>query len=307
MNLQSAPVPWSPVETPSTKGASTGPSWMGLAAVAVALGVVYGPVLVRLWSDWLDDPNYSHGVLVVPAIVWLIWARRTELRATPLAPSYAGAVLVALSLGIFLLGQAALEFFLTRISLVGVLAGAIVQMYGWRHLRICLLPLIVLALAIPLPALLFNQIAFPMQLVASRFGVAALEGLNIPVVREGNVILLERATLEVAEACSGIRSLISLGTLALVYGATGNQTRLSRLLVLVSVFPVVIVANGLRVAGAGLVAQLYGPETAAGFLHTFSGWLFFGSAVLMLVAIERLSAAIRWPGSSSGPGAMRTA
>jgi len=269
-----------------------------LVAIVVAL---YGPVLSGLWFDWLHDANYTHGVLVLPAVTWLLWRRRRELQDLAPRPSYTGALIVAASLCVFLLGQAAIELFLTRLSLLGVAAGIIVQLAGWRHLRVCLFPICLVALAIPLPALIFNQIAFPMQLLASRSGEAALSLFNIPVVREGNVIRLDRATLEVAEACSGVRSLISLGTLALVYGYVGGQTPGARGLVALSVLPIVIVANGLRVAGAGAMAHAYGAKAAAGFLHTFSGWLFFGVAVLVLVAVERGAAAIPWPGGARKP------
>ena len=294
---------------PDLRRGATGPvaTWLPLLVLAAAITVVYAPVVASLWSDWLTDANYTHGVLVPPAVAWLVWRRRVELRTIGRRPSHAGALIVAASLGVFLLGQAAFEFFLTRMSLLGVVAGVVVQLLGWRHLRVCLFPLLLFALAIPVPALLFNQVAFPMQLLASQFGVAALDVAGIPAIREGNIILLERATLEVAEACSGIRSLISLGTVALFCGAIGGYTRQARVLVAVAVMPVVVVANGFRVAGAGAVAHVYGAETAAGFLHTFSGWLFFLAAILMLVAVERGAVALSWPGGPSQPGTPRTA
>lgn len=282
------------------------PSWVMVAVLVVGVAVLYSDVLIRLWSDWLTDANYSHGNLVPPAVAWLIWRRRHDLRALPLAPSHAGLGIVAASLGLFLFGQAALEFFVTRLSLVGLLGGIVVSLAGWSHLRLCLFPLTLFAIAIPLPSLLFNQVAFPMQLLASRLGVATLEAFTIPAVREGNVILLQNATLEVAEACSGVRSLISLGTLALFYGYATHQHPTSRGLVALAVLPVVIIANGLRVAAAGVVAHAYGPDAAAGFLHSFSGWLFFGSAVLLLIAVDRGVAAMGWS-DSDRPTPMRAA
>lgn len=268
--------------------------------VAAVIGL-YGPTLIRLWSDWMTDDNYAHGVLVLPFVAWLLWRKRSELRHLDRQPSSAGALIVAAGLGVLLVGQAAFELFLTRISLLGVVAGGVVQLYGWRHLRAVLFPLALVALAIPLPALIFNEIAFPMQLLASRFGVAILDLLNIPAVREGNIILLDRVTLEVAEACSGVRSLISLGTLALVYGYLGHQTMAARVAVALAVLPVVIVSNALRVAGAGAVAHQWGPESAVGFLHSFSGWLFFGASVVMLIVIERGVSAIGWFGPPPPP------
>jgi exosortase len=276
-----------------------------MVVLAGAIAGLYGPVLPGLWSDWRNNENYAHGVLVVPFVVWLLWRRRHEVHSLERRPSYAGAVFAAFGLSMFLVGQLGAEFFLTRLSLLVVLAGAVVHLGGWSHLRVCLFPLLLLALAIPLPALLFNQLAFPMQLLASQLGVAALDAVNVPAIREGNIILLERATLEVAEACSGVRSLISLGTLALVYGYLGRQPMPARAVVVFMVLPIVIVANGLRVAGAGAVAHAWGPEAAAGFLHSFSGWLFFGSAVLMLVIVERSVAAFRWPGPPPPPEVMR--
>jgi exosortase len=162
-----------------------------------------------------------------------------------------------------------------------------VQLLGWRHLRLLRFPLLLFTLAIPLPALVFNEIAFPLQLLASRIGVAMLSLGGFPVLREGNVIVLQNATLEVAEACSGVRSLISVLTLALVYGSVTAQRMPVRIAILTAAVPVVLLSNGLRVAGAGVVAQLYGAPAATGFLHTFSGWVFFGASVALLLAVER--------------------
>ena len=258
-----------------------------LAALVAAIGVVYGGVVAGLWTDWWHDENYAHGVLVVPAACWLIWNRRTALAAMPRTPSAGGAVIVALSLGLFLVGQAAVEFFLTRVSLVGVLAGTVVQLLGWRQLRALRVPLLLLILAIPLPALIFNQLAFPLQLLASRIGVAMLSWIGIPVVREGNVILLQSATLEVAEACSGVRSLISMLTLALLYGSLTAQRPGVRVAMMAAAVPVVLLANGMRVAGAGIAAHVYGAGAASGFLHAFSGWIFFAGSVALLLTVER--------------------
>jgi exosortase len=258
-----------------------------LAALVAAIGVVYGGVVAGLWTDWWHDENYAHGVLVVPAACWLIWSRRTALAAMPRTPSAGGAVIVALSLGVFLVGHAAVEFFLTRVSLVGVLAGTVVQLLGWRQLRALRVPLLLFILAIPLPALIFNQLTFPLQLLASRLGVAMLSGIGIPVVREGNVIVLPHATLEVAEACSGVRSLISMLTLALVYGSLTAKRPGVLVAMIAAAVPVVLLANGMRVAGAGIAAHVYGAGAASGFLHTFSGWIFFMGSVALLLTVER--------------------
>jgi exosortase len=180
----------------------------GLAVIAVACLALYAGILRDLGTTWMEDENYAHGVLVPPIAAFLVWRNRAALaRLTP-APSFVGVLIIAAALCVLILGSAAIELFLTRVSLVGVLGGLVVYLWGWAYLRVLLFPLAFLLLMVPLPAIVFNEIAFPLQLVASRMGVSALQVLDIPVLREGNIIVLATTTLEVAEACSGIRSLI---------------------------------------------------------------------------------------------------
>lgn len=283
---------------PGAKRESTSGIRWWVAALVVATLAVYGSVLVRLAQDWFTDDNYAHGLLVPPFIAWLLWRRREAFSALERRPAAVGVVIVGLGLLLYLVGQAAFEFFVTRISFVFVAAGAIVYLFGWAHLRLCVFPIVLFVLAIPLPSLVFNQIAFPMQLVASRFGVGLLDVLQVPAVREGNVILLQNATLEVAEACSGVRSLISLGTLALVLAWFGGSGPMARLLVMASVLPAVILVNALRVASAGVMAHLYGAEAASGVLHDVAGWVFFAAALGLIVAVDRATT-IWWPADES--------
>jgi exosortase len=151
-----------------------------------------------------------------------------------------------------------------------------------------LFPLAFLILMIPLPAILFNQIAFPLQLIASQFGEAVIRAVDIPVLREGNVLILANISLEVAEACSGIRSLISLITLAVVFGYIGDSRNWARVAITASAIPVAVVTNGARVAGTGVAAHYYGKAAAEGFFHEFSGWLVFIAAFALLLLIHRV-------------------
>jgi exosortase len=167
-------------------------------------------------------------------------------------------------------------------------AGTVLYVLGWRHLRVLALPIAFLLLMIPIPAIIFNQIAFPLQLVASRFGETTLNLWGIPVLREGNVIILANTTLEVAEACSGIRSLVSLLTLGIVYSYFTDPRGWVRVTVTLATIPIAIVANGLRVAGTGVAAHYYGGQVATGFLHTFSGWAVFVVAFTFLFAVMRV-------------------
>src|ERR1700722_133952 len=201
------------METPAPKS-----SRVALAGMVLAFVLLYSRVFVDLVRNWIRDENYSHGFIVLPVVAYLVWKQRARLAATERRPSWLGLPIVALSLALLLTGTAGVEFFLMRTSAIGVAAGTILFLAGWRWLRLLLFPLTFALLMIPLPAIVFYQLAFPLQLLATRFGVAILQLAHIPVLREGNLIVLARTTLEVAEACSGIRSLISLFALALLYG-----------------------------------------------------------------------------------------
>jgi exosortase len=253
-----------------------------------SFGLLYWRVLARLVHDWINDGNYSHGFLIVPLSLYFVWERRARLRAIPRQPSAFGLVVVIGSLAILLAGLMGAELFLTRVSVVGVIAGSILFLFGWRTLRLLALPVLFLLLMIPIPAIILNQVTFPLQLLASQVGEGSLRALNVPVLREGNVIVLANVSLEVAEACSGIRSLISLLTLGIVYGYFADSRLSVRFVVALFTIPIAIASNGLRVAGTGIAAHYWGPQAAEGFFHTFSGWLMFVVAFCMLFVVTRL-------------------
>ena len=262
------------------------------AAMLTTLGasflVLYWPVLSRLARDWAQDDNYSHGFFIIPLALYFVWDRRARLSAAPPAPAWFGLVVVLVGLALLLAGLLGAELFLTRVSMIVVVAGAVLFLAGWQPLRVLAFPLAFLLLMIPIPAILFNQVAFPLQLFASQVGQAALSAAGIPVLREGNVIVLAHTTLEVAEACSGIRSLISLLTLGLTYGYFIDPRFAVRALVAAAAVPIAIVVNGARVAGTGMAAHYYGADAAEGFFHTFSGWIVFIVAFVLVFAVAHL-------------------
>jgi exosortase len=274
----------------------------GVAVVCACLAsavLLYARVFADLVRTWVTDENYSHGLVVLPVVAYLVWKRRDRLAATERRPSAIGFWIVVASLLVLLVGTAGVEFFLVRISAIGVLVGTILFLAGWSWVRVLLFPLALTLLMIPLPPVVFYQIAFPLQLLATRFGVAILQAVRIPVLREGNVIALAHTTLEVTEACSGIRSLLSLLTLAVLYGYFALPGTLPRVVVVLSSVPVAIVANGLRIAGTGMAAQYIGPAAAGGFFHSFSGWVVFMTSTVMLLGLgglrQRLTPAIAFP------------
>ena len=258
--------------------------------VVLGFGLLYWQVLVKLVLDWYHDDNYSHGFLIVPIAVYFAWERRERLKAAAQNPSVLGLVVIAGSILVLLAGILGSELFLTRISIVGALVGTVLFLFGWQHLRVLAFPIAFLLLMIPIPAIIFNQIAFPLQLLASKFGEAAMGMADVPVLREGNVLILANTTLEVAEACSGIRSLVSLLTLAIVLGYFSDRRLWVRCCVALSAIPVAVVTNGFRVAGTGIAAHRFGPAAAEGFFHEFSGWLLFVAAFALTLAIQRLIA-----------------
>lgn len=261
-------------------------------AAAVLAGVAFAALFFdvgrKLVSDWATDDNYSHGFLVVPVALFLAWERRQALIAAARRPSGLGLVVIVGSLAVLTAGTLGAELFLTRVAIIGVLVGLVLFAFGWAHLRLLAFPLAFLLLMIPLPAIVFNQIALPLQLLASQVGEAGLRLFGVPVLREGNVMVLASTTLEVAEACSGIRSLISLLTLGIVYGYFMDSRAWVRWVLALATVPIAVFTNGLRVAGTGIAAHHYGPEAAEGFLHTFSGWLVFVSALALLFVVREL-------------------
>ncbi len=277
--------------------------------LAAAVGFVYMAVLYKLAGQWWTDENYSHGLLMPFIIGYILWSGRARFASAPKQPRpVLGGACVALALVTLWAGTAGSELYLQRTSLVLLLAGVLLYFWGGRVLRLALVPLVLLALAIPIPAIIFNQIAFPLQLFASRCAVWAMQMCDIPVLRMGNVIELmplgARTTkrLEVVEACSGIRSLMTLLTLAVVFayfthpqaadGQTGGRLGWlkrygfwrSTIIVLAAV-PIAIVTNAGRVSGTGILARYYGTEIADGFFHEFSGWVVYIVAFLLLFAV----------------------
>jgi len=267
--------------------------------ILAGLGLVFWQVFVRLVDAWIVDGNYSHGFFIIPIALYFAWERREQLAAAEATPSSFGLVLLFGGLLVLLAGLWGSELFLSRVALLPVIAGIVLFLYGWKHLRILAFPIAFLFLMIPIPAIIFNQIAFPLQLIASKTGEWAISTAGIPVLREGNLLVLAHTTLEVAEACSGIRSLVSLITLGLVYGYFMDPRTWVRTVIVVSAIPVAILANGARVAGTGMAAHWIGAEAAEGFFHEFSGWIVFLFAFVMILIVQRVIAKFA-PGPVNG-------
>jgi exosortase len=260
--------------------------WAQFCLLGIFLGSLYLPVFTNLAKQWSDDPNYSHGFCVPLFSAWVVWKRRIQLSNLSPAPNWSGLLILLGAMGALVLGVFGAENFLSRTSFLFALAGLIIHFRGWNFFRAILLPWAALFLMIPLPAIVFNHIALPLQLLASRIGSSLLSLAGIPAMREGNVIYLPSLSLDVAEACSGLRSLMSLITAGVFYGYFYESKFGRRLLIVLSSIPIAIVANGFRIMACGLIGEYWSPEKAAGFLHTFSGIVIFAISLVLLILLH---------------------
>jgi exosortase len=288
------------VEHPAIKISGLMPevTWSALQIVIllVLVAMLYTHILAALVGDWATDPNYSHGFIVLPCCGWIVWRERKRIADQVVKPSWTGLVIIIGALAMLVLGVLGAELFLSRTSFIVLLAGLIVQFRGWRFFRAVLLPWAILFLAVPLPAIIFNQVALPLQFEASRLASGMLALLGVPVLRQGNVIVLPSLTLDVVEACSGLRSLVSLITLAVFYGYFFERRNSFRALLVLAAVPIAVLANGARIMGTGLLGQYWNPEKAEGFFHTFTGVFVFFVSVALLVGFHALLSWIgdRW-------------
>jgi len=257
--------------------------WFVWCAILLGLVVLlYGSVLKALILQWWSDADYGHGFFVPMFSGYILWLHRKRWMRSEIKPSDFGFLVLLGAVGLFFVGILGAELFTSRFSLLVVLAGVILFLAGWKMLRAVSFPLAFLVLMIPIPGIVYNQITFPLQLIASRFATLWLELVRVPVLRDGNVLILSNYSLEVVEACSGIRSLMSLSALAVAYGYLAEPRRWVRYLLVILMVPSAIVANALRIMGAGVLAHSFGPTAAEGFLHRFSGWVIFLIALFLM-------------------------
>ena len=249
---------------------------------------LYAPIAFPLVRQWWQDPNYTHGLFVPAFFLFLLWKDRARLAELPLKPAWSGLVIFLLALLTLIVGVISRELFLPRISLLLLMSGMVVFLAGWGYLVAVAFPLAFLILMLP-SSTLFSQISLPLQIVSTKVATLLLRLAGVAAVREGNIILLHTARLGVTEACSGIRFLFSLITLAVIYGYLAESKIGVRVSLALAAAPISVLANALRVAGTGFVMQHWGIERAEGTLHLFSGWLIFLGALVMLFAFHRLA------------------
>jgi exosortase len=271
-----------------------------LAALSALVLLLYARVLGPMVVQWWSDPNYGHGFLVPVFAGYVLWRERERWHDVTIHASNWGVGILFCALGLLALGILGSEHFTERISLLFLIAGIVVFLAGWSALRRAAFPLGYLAFMVPLPAILYYQITFPLQLLASRLGADGLVALGVPTIREGNLLILPNLTLEVVEACSGVRSLLSLAAAVVGYVYLFEPRLWKRYFLIAAVVPAVIASNAARLVVAGALSYRYGPGVDSGLAHSALGLVCFVAAFLTILLLHRLLG--RDPSVMSSPG-----
>jgi exosortase len=263
------------------------------ATLGLILAALYWGILRDLGRQWWDDANYSHGFIVPIFSGYLIWRERDRLLALVPRGTAWGLLLLLGGIGALVLGDLGAENFLSRSSLIVILAGLVLFIVGAEAFRVTVFPLCYLFFMVPIPAILFYAVTFPLQQLAAEQAAWALDVLGVPVLLDGNIIHLSQISLGVTEACSGIRSLISLFAGAVAWAYLLLPGGWPMLAFVLATVPITILANAGRVVATGLIGQWFGVEYASGFFHELAGWVIYLFAFLGLIGLHGL---IRWVG-----------
>jgi exosortase len=265
-----------------------GVSWLAALSLSALVIVLYAPVLGSLVKQWWSDPNYGHGFFVPAFAAYVLWSERDRWSAQPFRPNNFGLAIMLFAIGLRILGMLGAELFMARLSLVILISGIVLFLAGRPALRSLAFPIGYLFFMIPLPAIVYYQLTFPLQLWASQLGAAGLVALGIHTVRQGNLLFLPNCTLNVVEACSGIRSLLSLLAAAVAYGYLAEQSTWKRSVLAVASIPIAIATNGLRLVATGVLSYFFGPSIDSGVVHVVLGLGFFALAFVSILLIHRI-------------------
>ena len=259
-----------------------------LIMITVCFLTLYNQVIHKLIRDWSTDENFSHGFMIPFISGYLIWQQRKRLSDIPVNPSNWGIILITIGLLFFFIGNIGAELFTMRFSMILVILSISVYFAGWKFTKTIFYPVAYLIFMIPIPAIIWNKIAFPLKIFATKMAVGVIHYFEIPAYREGNIIQLTNTTLEVVDACSGLRSLMSLLALSAAFALVSNHTRISKLILFLFAIPIAIFTNIVRLSSTAVLARHFGPQVAQGFLHDFSGIVVFGLAFILLYSIHWL-------------------
>ena len=262
------------------------PIYYQLGILLLAFLALYYPFIQTLMRDWDTNDNYSQGYFIPFVSAFMIWWVLKDLETNDLKPSNWGIAIIVLGLLQLFIAKVGSEYFLQRTSMIIVLFGISFFLFGGRFTKTIWLPLVYLIFMVPLPAIIWNRIAFPMQLFASAITEDVVRFIGIPILREGHVLHLAQTSLEVVDACSGLRSLVNILGLAVGLGFVMNKEAWKRWVLFLAAFPIAVIVNIIRLAGTAVLATRYGGDVARGFLHDFSGWLVFVAGIALLIGVQ---------------------
>jgi exosortase len=284
--MVSVPVASSTQATPpSPVGAKV--DWQPVLWFGALLILCYAPILYRMGVQWANDENMGHGFFVPIVAAIIVWQRRHKLAALPLRSNRWGLVLVIWAAIQAIIATLGAELFTARMAFIIALVGVVLYIGGTGWVRALAFPLLLLLFMVPIPAIIYAQLTLRLQMLASELGETMIGWMGIPVLRAGNTLRLPSQTLDIAEACSGIRSLVSLAFLSLVYAYFMDKRVWMRWALLVATIPIAIGANGIRVALTGLLSEV-NPELAKGMFHETEGYIVFAVALIALIFTHRL-------------------
>ena len=261
--------------------------WVPIAVFGVLLLAGYLPVIARLAKVWSDDEDMSHGFIVVPVALYVAWLKRDEWLNLPVRWNWLGLAVMLWGTLQLLVATIGIEYFLARTAMLITVAGILLFIGSWPLLRAFLFPLALMIFMIPIPEIIYNRITFPLQMFASQVAERALDLFGVPVYREGNILELPSQKLSVVEACSGIRSLLSLSFLSLAYGFLSEKRVWVRAVLFFMTIPIAVATNAGRVTATGLMSEV-NPELAKGLFHTMEGMVSWAVAMVLLIAFHFL-------------------
>ncbi|MCF8104147.1 MAG: exosortase/archaeosortase family protein [Desulfohalobiaceae bacterium] len=262
---------------------------------AASFCVLYFPVIKKLIRDWNGDPNYSHGYFIPFLAGFMIWSRREGLQQAVKKPSSIGLGLILLGLMQFFAAWVGSEYFLQGTSMIMVLIGSVLYLWGWRVAALSLVPILYLVFMIPLPDIIWNRLAVPLALLASKVSADLVSGLGLTILREGNILTLPNITLQVADACSGLRSLTTLLALSAFLAFVSDLSAGRKWILFLAGAPIALLGNIFRLTGTAFLARHYGASVAHGFIHDFSGWIVFVLGLVMLLGVNAVLGRIGSP------------
>ncbi len=261
--------------------------WKAISLISLFIGLYY-QIIFYMVKNWYADSDYSHGFLIPFISAYIIWTNREKLSRIKIKPDNLGLLVLIIGLFLYVLGITGAEYFTMRFSMIPVIFGIVYYLCGREMVKSILLPVGFLVCMIPIPSIVLNVVAFPLKLFAANVATNIIQFIGIPVVRDGNIIHITDMSLEVADACSGIRSLMSMIALGVAYAYIFQNNQLKRLILVLFIVPITIVTNVARVTGTGILSHYVGPAAASGFFHEFAGIVVFLVAFAMFISVATI-------------------